>query len=191
MIEESAKDESISGVILDIDSPGGMVSGGVELSAAVAALDKVKPVYAYTSGMAASLGYHIASRARKIGASRGAQVGSIGTVISWIDVTERLKAMGLQPVTFVSAGADLKRAGSPGTEMTKGQSAYFQSRVDAAAAEFHAAVAEKRGALPAEAKRGGMYWAAQAKESGLIDFVAPLDFVASLLRQEIKTGRRG
>ena len=191
MIQDAARDPEVLGAVLDVDSPGGMVTGGLEVSDAVAAMESVKPVVAWSGGLMASMGYHIGARAGTVTASRSAQIGSIGTVISWLDVTERMKAMGLSPVTFVSKDADLKRAGAPGSPLTDEQKAYFQARVDGAAAEFHRAVEEKRGKLSAEAKRGGMHFAEDAKKIGLVDSVGPREWAIDLLKRQIKSRTKG
>ena len=56
-IQEAASRPDIKAVFLDIDSPGGTVAGTPEIAAAVSALDKKKPGYAFSSGLMASAAY--------------------------------------------------------------------------------------------------------------------------------------
>lgn len=50
-LQEISGRDDIKAVLLNIDSPGGTVAGTPELANAVAALDKKKPVYAFSSGL--------------------------------------------------------------------------------------------------------------------------------------------
>ena len=53
-LQEISGRDDIKAVLLNIDSPGGTVAGTPELANAVAALDKKKPVYAFSSGLMCS-----------------------------------------------------------------------------------------------------------------------------------------
>jgi hypothetical protein len=57
-LDEAEDDPNVRAIILDIDSPGGMVSGTPELADRVAACQK--PVYAFTAGQMCSAAYWIA-----------------------------------------------------------------------------------------------------------------------------------
>jgi protease IV len=77
----AAKDKSIKGVLLWIDSPGGTVGMSQELNTAVKALRKEKPVVASLGDVAASGGYYTACAADKIVANPGTLTASIGVII--------------------------------------------------------------------------------------------------------------
>ena len=75
-------DDTISEIILSIDSPGGDLSGLFDTLAAIRAT--TKPVKAIISNMGASAAYAIAAQADEIIASnRAARIGSIGIAISF------------------------------------------------------------------------------------------------------------
>jgi ClpP class serine protease len=64
-LQEISGRDDIKAVLLNIDSPGGTVAGTPELANAVAALDKKKPVYAFSSGLMCSAAYWVASHLLK------------------------------------------------------------------------------------------------------------------------------
>jgi signal peptide peptidase SppA len=186
LIEDATADPSVRGILLNVDSPGGMVTGGLEVADAVAKAGKSKAVVAYTGGMAASMGYYIASQASQVVATRSAVVGSIGCVISFFNYAKMLADAGITQHVFTNADATLKGAGAPGIALTDSQKAYFQARVDAAAKDFHSAVARTRGSLPDEAKTGAVFYAEEAKKMGLIDRVGSHSFALGVLKKEMR-----
>lgn len=103
-IEQAAADPKISGIVLDIESPGGEAVGAFEIAAVVRQARETKPVIAFVNGMAASAAYAIASGATKIISIPSGIAGSIGVVMMHMDFSEYLKAEGVEP-TFIFAGA--------------------------------------------------------------------------------------
>lgn len=72
-------------IILDVDSPGGEVSGCSELSTKIRELRGKKPIIAYASGDMCSAAYWIASACDEVVVSRTSLVGSVG-VVAMLDV---------------------------------------------------------------------------------------------------------
>jgi signal peptide peptidase SppA len=169
-IREAAGRDDIKAVFLNIDSPGGTVAGTPELAGAVAALDKKKPVYAFSSGLMCSAAYWVASQARAIYATPSAQVGSIGVVQAVIDNTAALDKAGLKVEVF-SVGK-YKAMGAPGTPLTDDQRELISSNLAEIAGEFHAAVLSKGRAIPAEAMEGQTFSGKQAQRQNLAVMVA-------------------
>jgi len=168
-IQEAASRPDIKAVFLDIDSPGGTVAGTPELAAAVSALDKKKPVYAFSSGLMASAAYWIASQARAIYATPSAQVGSIGVVQAVVDRSAAINAAGIKVEVF-SVGK-YKAMGAPGTPLTDDQRELIQSNLAEIAAEFHDAVLSRGRAIPAEAMEGQTFSGKQAQRHNLAGMV--------------------
>jgi signal peptide peptidase SppA len=187
LIADATADPAVRGILLNIDSPGGMVTGGLEIADAVAQASKTKAVVAYTGGMAASMGYYIASQASQIVASRSAVVGSIGCVISFFNYAKMLADAGITQHVFTNSDATLKAAGSPGIPLSDSQKAYFQGRVDAVGKDFQSAVQNARGPLPDTAKTGAVFFAAEAKKLGLIDRVGGESFALGVLKKEMRS----
>jgi signal peptide peptidase SppA len=169
-LREAAGRDDIKAVFLHIDSPGGTVAGTPELANAVAALDKKKPVYAFSSGLMCSAAYWVASQARAIYATPSAQVGSIGVVQAVIDNSAALDKAGIKVEVF-SVGK-YKAMGAPGTPLTDDQRELISSNLAEIAGEFHAAVLAKGRSIPAEAMEGQTFSGKQAQRHNLAGMVA-------------------
>jgi signal peptide peptidase SppA len=168
-LREAAARPDIKAVFINIDSPGGTVAGTPELAAAVASLDKQKPVYAFSSGLMASAAYWIASQARAIYATPSAQVGSIGVVQAVVDSSAAIDKAGIKVEVF-SVGK-YKAMGAPGTALTDDQRELIQSNLAEIAAEFHDAVLSRGRAIPAEAMEGQTFSGKQAQRHNLAGMV--------------------
>lgn len=78
VLRDVAKDRSVSCVVLRIDSPGGSALASDLILREVEMLGDNKPVVVSMSDTAASGGYYIATKARKIVAEPASLTGSIG-----------------------------------------------------------------------------------------------------------------
>lgn len=142
-IEETAAElaaaDDVAAVVLDINSPGGTVLGWQAAIDAIAALAKIKPVYAIANSLAASAAYGIASQATSIAMTPGALVGSIGVMRqgAW---PVQPDAWGEQNFVALSSKARAK-APNPTTEIG---GAEIQRGLDELENEFHANVAAGR-----------------------------------------------
>ena len=161
-------------ILLDIDSPGGAVSGIPELAAEIAACDEIKRIYAFTDGQMDSGAYWLASAAREIIASPSAEVGSIGVYMPWMDSTAAYAAAGLRVEGIKNTGGTYKGMGIPGTALTQEQRDHLQQRVDEIFGMFTRAVNTKR-TVGADSMRGQTFMAASAKAAGLIEQVCTFD----------------
>lgn len=168
--ENAAEDGAVNAVLLDVDSPGGYVSG---LSQAVAAFDAVaaagKPVATYASGQMDSAAYWLGSVGSEIAASEGAEVGSIGVYVEFFDRTKALESAGIIRQIFKSGF--WKGAFSPYAPLSDKEKDRLQADVEAQANLFFNHVATRRGmTVEAVAALDGDYFnAAKALELGLID----------------------
>jgi ClpP class serine protease len=104
MLDAALADASITGILLDIDSPGGEAGGVFELAQRIRAASAVKPVWAVASDSAFSAAYAIASAASRIYVSQTGGVGSIGVIAMHVDQTARDAQDGYR-YTAVTAGA--------------------------------------------------------------------------------------
>ncbi len=115
-IEAAQKDKKIKGVLLTVNSPGGAVPPSIEISYAIKALKKDKPVIAYAGGIMASGSYYASIYANKIIANPGAIIGSIGVILESADIEELMDKIGIKP-QIVQQGT-YKQAGTPMREWT-------------------------------------------------------------------------
>lgn len=185
MIHEAAANPDASGILLRMDTPGGMLLGGPEIADAVASARQQKPVVAHIGGLGASLGYMVASQAHEIVANRSAIVGSIGVIASVTDYTEMLKNLGIKFEYFTNADAKYKGAGAIGKSLTDDQRAQLQSEVESAFRLFKSSVLSARPQVKPEAMQGQTYRGSEAKTVGLVDRIGDENFAIGLLRSRM------
>jgi len=169
-------DESVSAVVIRIDSPGGVVGAAQEIHDEVRRLAKEKPVVVSMGSVAASGGYYIACPARRIFASEGTLTGSIGVIMEVANLEGLFEWMKIKNVVIKSG--EFKDAGSAYRDMTREEREYLQEIVDNLHRQFENAIAEGRPELTLEKVRelsnGKIYTGVQAKELGLIDEIGTL-----------------
>jgi ClpP class serine protease len=149
----AAFDSAAKSVVLEIDSPGGDVSGVFETSRELRAMAEAsgKPLYAIADGICASAAYSLACAAEFIACPETSFVGSIGVIEVLMDHVAADKAFGLN--VAVIASGEHKADGHPCTPLTEGALIESQKRVDSLAEGFFAWVADARGSS-ADAVRG-------------------------------------
>jgi signal peptide peptidase SppA len=190
LVDKAASSEEVTGILLDIDSPGGFYGGGPELADAVRAAARRKPVVAWSGGLMASLAYWVGSQASQVIASRSASVGSIGVFTAILDYTRLYEAVGVRLELFRNREGAYKAAGLPGTSLTEEQRKHFQARTDELFGEFRRAVRAVRPAVPDEAMRGQTYFGPEAKGQGLVDRVGDRSFALAALRALVRERNR-
>lgn len=176
-------DPEISGIVLRIDSPGGLITGIEEFASTIAQARGIKPVVAYAYGNATSAAYWIASAADKIVAGPTTVLGSIGVAMAVA------KEQDSRWVRFVSSGAPRKNL-DPASEEGRDS---VQKRLDAMEAEFVGAVARFRNTstdhVLSEFGQGDVLPAREAVKIGMADHLGGFkDALAliSTLQQERK-----
>lgn len=172
-VAAAVADPDVKRIALDIHSVGGTVAGCPETFRAIRDAGGRKPVVAVVDSHAYSAAYYLAVAASRVVLTPSGQVGSIGVVAARYDMTRMAEEIGLR-VTFIHAGRH-KLDGHPLTEMTDDERGRIQASVDAAYAEFVAAVVEGRG-LSAEVVRdteAGCFDSRDALHIGLVTDILP------------------
>ncbi|MDD3594533.1 MAG: signal peptide peptidase SppA [Candidatus Gastranaerophilales bacterium] len=141
-VNKAAKDKTVKGVILRINSPGGTVSASQDIYDAVLRLRKEKPVVVSIADVAASGGYYVASAADRIVAQEGSMTGSIGVIFSFIDAADLTRKIGLTDNTVKSGR--FKDAGSFYRRMTTDEKSLFQTTIYDAYDQFIDAIDKGR-----------------------------------------------
>jgi signal peptide peptidase SppA len=179
-IEQADADPAVTAIMLEIDSPGGMVTGIPEAAMSIKSVSKA--IVAYNAGLMDSAAYWIASQTNAIYATPSARTGSIGAYIALLDSSAYFEREGLVMEVFRS-GED-KGMGIAGTKLTDAQRARLQVRIDRIGAEFRGAVAIGRaGNVPQEYMEGDDYDVPEAIAGRLIDGVGtPADAMAALMQ---------
>jgi protease-4 len=180
-LEEFGKDDSITAIVLRIDSPGGGVAASQEIYDAVIELRKKKKVVASMGSVAASGGLLIACAADKIVANPGTITGSISAIMQFANFEELLKKIGLK-ASVVKSG-QYKDIGSPLREMLPEEKKIIQDLVDDIYGQFVDVIVRDR-KIPREQVMqiadGRVFTGRQAKEYGLVDSLGDMRFAARL-----------
>jgi len=184
-LRHCAADSTITGVELEIDSPGGEAVGVADVADAVALLAASKPVIARISGLGCSAAYYIASQARAIAANRDALVGSVGVIMVMHDVSAMYKEMGVRPVV-VASGPDKAFLGVAGEPIDDAIVANARTIVEPLFESFKHAVVRGRGiAADSPVFGGACYTAKAAMNANLIDFVGSASDVRAWVHAQL------
>jgi capsid assembly protease len=183
------RDDSIKGLVIDYNTPGGQASGAMESAAKIRALDAKKPVVAFVNGMAASAGYALASGARTIIATPSAMLGSIGVVWIHVDRSAQAERDGIKP-TVLKEGA-FKGDGHSLAPLADDARARIQAQIRKVYDLFVETVAAHRpiDAAAVRATEAGVYIGSQAVEAGLADRIGSLDDAFQAVRAALPNTR--
>jgi len=184
-------DDTIHGIVIDLDSPGGSIYGVMELADEIYRSRARKPVAAVANSLAAAGAYWIASAATESFVAPGGEVGGVGVYDMHTDLSKGLEKAGIE-TTLISAGL-FKTEGNPFQRLSIGGRSAMQARVDGYYRAFVTAVAKHRN-VPESAVRNGMGQgrlldAERAKRENMVDDVASLDDVVRRLAQRIGQGK--
>jgi len=136
-------DPDVRGILFDVDSYGGEVSGCFDLVDTIHAARGVEPIRAILTETACSAAYAIASAADEISMPRTGSAGSIGVICMHVDWSRAMDKDGVT-VTLVHAGAH-KADGNPYQPLPDEVRKRWQAEIDAVGDLFAGTVARNRG----------------------------------------------
>lgn len=171
-IKQATEDESIKGLLLYLNTPGGEVTASDKIyHAAMKFKETGRPIVAYMDTVAASGGYYIACAADEIIATETTITGSIGVILGGLNAKDMMDKIGVKSQTFKSG--PFKDTLSMSREMREDEKAYIQSLVDATYEKFAGIVSEARDIPVPQLKNGiadgRIFHGTSAKEIGLVD----------------------
>ncbi|WP_420578790.1 S49 family peptidase [Oceaniradius stylonematis] len=168
-------DDTIDAILLDVDSPGGVVFGVESAASEIARINADKPVVAHVGGLGASAAYWLAASASEIVAAPSSIVGSVGSLIRYMDIEGMFTRLGANIVEVLAQQSPNKRL-DPDSEEGRAE---MQALVDNAAELFLEGLAEARSVdrdtLIADYGQGLVFNAGEALSRGLIDQVASFE----------------
>ncbi len=170
-LREAAADESVSAIVLRVDSPGGSVTGSETIWREVSRVrDGGTPVVASMGAVAASGGYYVSMGADAIVANAGTITGSIGVVTGKLVARELKDRLGVGSDSVrTNENADAWSINKPFTDE---QRAHVEAEADLFYTDFIERVAQGR-KLSVEAvdavARGRVWTGADALDRGLVD----------------------
>jgi protease IV len=188
-LDHVKEDDTVKGIILRINSPGGGVVESAEIHDKIVEIQKEtkKPIYISMGSIAASGGYYISAPATKIFASPETLTGSLGVIMQGINYEGLAEKYGVDFVTIKSG--PYKDIMSPTREMTKAERTILQSMINNSYEGFVKVISEGREIAPTRVKEiadGRIYDGRQAKELNLIDEFGYFDDVVEFMKKDIK-----
>lgn len=172
------EDKSIKAVVIEINSPGGVVGPSQELYEEIRRTrEEFKlPVVAVTTNVMASGAYYAAVGADKIIAAPGSMVGSIGVIMQFTNL-EKLYDWA-KVSRFSIATGKFKDSGAEYRPMRDDERALFQELIDDVYAQFVEAIAEGRNMKPEAVKPyadGRVFTGRQGVDYGFVDELGTLE----------------
>jgi protease IV len=187
-LREAAADDSVSAIVLRVDSPGGSVTGSETIWREVNRIRASDtPIVASMGSMAASGGYYVSMCADAIVANAGTITGSIGVLTGKMIASGLKQRLGLSSDSVrTNDNADVWSIDKPFTDE---QRARIEAEADLSYRDFVERVAAGR-KLPVEeveeVARGRIWTGADALERGLVDELGGLR--AAVKRAKVLAG---
>jgi signal peptide peptidase SppA len=180
-VRAAAADPGVRAIVLDVDSPGGTVTGMTELAAEIRAARAVKPVAAVANAQAASAAYWAFAQASP-GHGYVTPSGRVGSVGVFVEHEDRSEANAREGRKFTTiAYGQHKALGGPNEPLSEAAREELEKTVAEYGRQFEADVAKGRGVsvetVRKEFGQGLSFVAREALERGMVDAVATLDEV--------------
>ena len=187
MIEQAGEDDSIDGIILRVNTPGGGVVESAEIHDKLVHIQEEygKPMYVSMGNTAASGGYYVAAPADKIVAHPATLTGSIGVIMEAINYAELADKLGVDFNTIKSG--EFKDIMSASREMTDDEEAILQSMIDDLYDDFVQVIVDGRGMSEEQVREladGRIYTGKQAKEHELVDELGTMDDTIAMMEED-------
>ena len=179
-LQKAEKDESVKGIVVKINSPGGTVTATDTIYHELMEFKECTGVriVACVTGLAASGGYYVASAADEIIAHPTSVTGNIGVIALKFNVDQLLSKVGIQQETVKSA--DKKDIWSPFRPSTPEEKEIIQTVIDTFHHRFVRVVHAGRKPLLSQEEveklaDGRIFTAEQALAAKLVDKIGYLD----------------
>lgn len=190
-LERAASDPAVRGVLLVIDSPGGLVADSHEIYHQLEKLRDKKPVVVSMRRIAASGGLYVAMGAGPDGlifAEPTTWTGSIGVIIPRYEFTELAEKIGVEPGSLKTG--PMKDSLNPIRPLTDKERQVWNAILDVAFERFIGVIADNREQLDEtevrEMATGQIFTAEQALDLGLIDRIGFEEQALATLMKELE-----
>lgn len=136
-------DPEVKGILLDIDSHGGEVSGCFDAVDAIRQMGQQKPIWSLCYDTANSGAFAIASAAERRLITQSGMTGSVGVIMAHMSIEKELEEKG-RKVTLVYSG-NHKVDGNPYQDMPDEVLDRFQKEIDAMRQQFAQIISQNIG----------------------------------------------
>lgn len=173
ILDKIRRDDSIAGVVMEVDSGGGQVYGTPEFFEYVQEFTQTKPLVVYTGGLLCSGAYYFAAAASWIVAHKRADaIGSIGVytvVVNYDGIIEKLggKVFTIYAEESSDKNKNYRAVTEGGTEADLKQ--YAKEELSPIAQSFIADMKSVRPQIKEEVFKGGTWTGDKSVEMGLAD----------------------
>jgi protease-4 len=191
-LKKYRKDNKIKAVVININSPGGVVGPSQEIYAEIKKIrdEFKKPVVAVSTNLLASGAYYSAVAADKIVVAPGSMVGSIGVIMEFANLEKLYDWAKISRFTITTG--KYKDSGSEYRAMRDDERKIFQDLIDDVYTQFVVAVSEGRNLKEEEVKAyadGRVFTGAQAVKLGFADKVGTTDDAINLAAEMAHLGK--
>jgi len=173
-LDQAEKNKNIKAVVLRVDSGGGVATAGEEMALYVKEFSK--PIVVSSASVNASAAYEISSQADYIYVAKTTAIGSIGTAMSFMDLSGLYEKLGIKFDDITSA--ESKDSSYGNRPLTEEERQYYQEMINEINETFIKTVAEGR-EMDTEAVRalatGLIFTGMTAVENGLADEIGTLE----------------
>lgn len=190
-IKRISEDDAVKGVVLAIDSPGGLVADSHRIYAELKKLREKKPMVVSMGRLAASGGYYVAMGAgpeSKLFAEETTWTGSIGVIIPRFDLTELGNKIGVHSDPLKTG--PLKDALDPLKPLSEEERRVWDTILTESLDEFVRVIDGGRAKLSEPDVRrlatGQIFTARQALRAGLVDEIGDQDAAIESLKQQLQ-----
>lgn len=186
-LDNILNDQSIKGIVLYVNSPGGGVIESAEIHEKLVEIKEQRniPIYVSMGSYAASGGYYISAPADKIYAHNETITGSIGVIMQSYNFAELASNIGIEFETIKSgAHKDMFGGTRPTTAEEK---AMVQEMIDDSYESFVDVIEQGRGMTEAQVKKvadGRILGGTQALEAGFVDEIGGLDDAIAAIKAD-------
>lgn len=166
-VEQLSDNKKCKFIVMNINSPGGMMSGLFEFCEVLRTCGK--PVYAYVGNWACSAAYAIASSCARIYATPTSEVGSVGAIYHILDTSKYYQNLGVEEITIAARHSENKHLDYKSEAGRK----RLQERIDKAEAFLIDHIAKCRGVTPDDVLEkyghGDVFYSDEALTRGMVD----------------------
>ena len=189
-IQAATEADAVKGVLLVVDSPGGLVADSHQIYHELGKLRAKKPIYVAMQRMAASGGYYVAMGAGpqgKIFAEPTTWTGSIGVIMPRYEFGDLASKLGIKSAPLKTG--EFKDALNPFEPLSESERELWMNILDQSFQQFLQIIDENRETLDlAGVKKlatGQIYTAKDAKANGLVDQIGFEDEAIAALQAEL------
>ena len=175
-------DDSIDAILLDIDSPGGVVSGCMDLADLIFASNAKnggKLIWSMTTGQMCSAAFALGAGGDRVFTNRDGEIGSVGVMWCYTNVQKANEMDGLEVRLFRNRSSPLKARGNTVEPIDEATEKAVLDELDEMAETFIETVARGRGTSKKAVRdsQGDTYMGAHARDIKFATDVASDDQV--------------